>query len=201
MAGTVDWDTPLDGVHAKSISAYRRYHGAFAEDTSGAPISGNLPINFLKHHQFSEELQFSGHALQNALDWATGAYYLDSEDFNSGIVDNSSNVGGRGILFLTGDPASSKDESVFAHVNYKITSAIGLELGARYSHETKRYTFYLVKELNSWSAWCPRVCFRPISAITWPASRLRCQQETSACRGSILKWAYVLANGCIAGRT
>ena len=40
------------------------------------------------------ELQFSAHALQNALDWATGAYYLDSEDFNSGIVDNSSNVGG-----------------------------------------------------------------------------------------------------------
>jgi iron complex outermembrane receptor protein len=45
-------------------------------------------------------------------------------------------------LFLTGDPAASKDESVFAHLNYKITSAIGLELGARYSHETKSYTFY-----------------------------------------------------------
>ncbi len=142
VAGTIDWDTPLDGVHAKSISAYRRYHGAFAEDTSGAPISGNLPINYLRHHQWSEELQFTGRALSNALDWATGAYYLDSEDFNNGIVDNSSNVGGRGILFLTGDPASSKDESVFAHLNYKLTSALGLELGARYSHETRSYTFY-----------------------------------------------------------
>jgi iron complex outermembrane recepter protein len=142
VAGTIDWDTPLDGVHIKSITAYRRYHGEFAEDTSGAPISGNLPINFLRHHQFSEELQLSGRALNNTLDWATGAYYLDSEDFNNGIVDNSANVGGRGILFLTGDPASSKDESVFAHINYKITSQLGLELGARYSHETKRYTFY-----------------------------------------------------------
>ncbi len=142
VAGTIDWDTPLQGVHAKSISAYRRYHGAFAEDTSGAPISGNLPINFLWHRQFSEELQLSGHALQDSLDWATGAYYLDTQDFNSGIVDNSSNVGGKGILFLTGDPAASKDESVFAHVNYKITSALGLELGARYSHETRSYTFY-----------------------------------------------------------
>ena len=142
VSGTIDWDTPVDGVHAKSISAYRAYHGEFAEDTSGAPITGNLPINFLRHHQFSEELQFSGRALDNALDWATGAYYLDSEDFNNGIVDNSANVGGRGILFLTGDPASSKDESVFAHINYKITSQLGLELGARYSHETKSYTFY-----------------------------------------------------------
>jgi iron complex outermembrane receptor protein len=142
VAGTVDWDLPFDGVHMKSISAYRKYHGEFAEDTSGAPITGNLPINFLRHHQFSEELQFSGRALDNALDWATGAYYLDSQDFNNGIVDNSANVGGRGILFLTGDPASSKDESVFAHINYKITSALGLELGARYSHETKSYTFY-----------------------------------------------------------
>ncbi len=142
VAGTIDWDTPLDGVHVKSISAYRKYHGEFAEDTSGAPITGNLPINFLRHHQFSEELQFSGRALDNALDWATGAYYLDSQDFNNGIVDNSANVGGRGILFLTGDPASSRDESVFAHINYKITSSLGLELGARYSHETKSYTFY-----------------------------------------------------------
>jgi iron complex outermembrane receptor protein len=142
VAGTIDWDTPAEGVHAKSISAYRQYHGGFAEDTSGAPISGNLPINYLRHHQFSQELQFTGRALDNALDWATGAYYLDSEDFNNGIVDNSSNVGGRGILFLTGDPASSKDESVFAHLNYKITSSLGLELGARYSHETRSYTFY-----------------------------------------------------------
>ena len=142
VAGTIDWDTPVEGVHAKSITAYRAYHGEFAQDTSGAPITGNLPINFLRHHQFSEELQFSGKALDDALDWATGAYYLDGEDFNNGIVDNSANVGGRGILFLTGDPASSKDESVFAHINYKITSSLGLELGARYSHETKSYTFY-----------------------------------------------------------
>jgi iron complex outermembrane receptor protein len=142
VAGTIDWDTPLDGMHAKSISAYRQYHGGFAEDTSGAPISGNLPINYLHHHQFSQELQFTGRAFGDALDWALGAYYLDTQDFNSGIVDNSSNVGGRGILFLTGDPASSKDESVFAHVSYKITNSLGLELGARYSHETRSYTFY-----------------------------------------------------------
>lgn len=142
VAGTIDWDTPWNGVHAKSISAYRRYRGAFAEDTSGAPITGDLPINFVSHRQFSEELQFTGRALQDTLDWAGGAYYLDSHEFNSGIVDNSSNVGGRGILFLTGDPAASKDESVFLHVNYKITRALGAELGARYSHETKNYQFY-----------------------------------------------------------
>ena len=142
VAGTVDWDTPWRGVHVKSISAYRRYHGEFAQDTSGAPITGNLPINFLSHHQFSEELQVSGHALGDALDWTLGAYYLDSEDLNSGIVDQPSNVGGRGILFLTHDPAASKDESGFAHANYRISSRWSIELGGRYSHETKNYTFY-----------------------------------------------------------
>jgi iron complex outermembrane receptor protein len=143
VAGTMDWDTPLEGVHVKSISAYRRYHGAFAEDTSGAPISGNLPINFVSHRQFSEELQVSGHALDNALDWTTGAYYLDSLDFNSGIVDQASNgLGNTGVLFLTGDPAASKDESVFVHANYQFTSAWSTEVGARYSHETRSYTFY-----------------------------------------------------------
>jgi iron complex outermembrane recepter protein len=145
VAGTVDWDTPLSGVHVKSISAYRRYRGAFAQDTSGAPITGNLPINYLDHHQFSEELQVSGKLLENALDWTVGGYYFDSSDYDTGIVDQPSNfIAGRlpGILFLTADPAGSKDESVFAHVNYQISSRWGLELGGRYSHETKSYTFY-----------------------------------------------------------
>ena len=142
VAGTIDWDTPLSGVHVKSISAYRRYHAAFDQDTSGAPLTGNMPINFLNHHQFSEELQVSGRALQDALDWTLGVYYLDGKDLNSGIVDQPSNVGGRGILFLTNDPAGSKDESGFLHANYRISSRWGLELGGRYSHETKNYTFY-----------------------------------------------------------
>ncbi len=142
VAGTIDWDTPWSGVHLKSISAYRRYHGEFAQDTSGAPITGNMPINFLSHHQFSEELQASGHALSEALDWTVGGYYLDSQDLNSGIVDQPSNVGGRGILFLTNDPAASKDESAFVHANYRLSSRWGVELGGRYSHETKSYQFY-----------------------------------------------------------
>jgi iron complex outermembrane receptor protein len=142
FAGTIDWDTPSSGVHVKSISAYRRYHGEFAQDTSGAPITGNMPINFLSHHQFSQEVQVSGRALSDALDWTLGAYYLDSQDVNSGIVDQPSNVGGRGILFLTNDPAASKDESGFVHANYRISERWGLELGGRYSHEAKSYTFY-----------------------------------------------------------
>ena len=142
VAGTIDWDTPWNGVHVKAITAYRRYHGAFSQDTSGAPITGNMPINFVQHHQFSEELQVSGRLLDNALEWTAGGYYLDSSDFNSGIVDQPSSVGGRGILFLTGDPAASKDESGFLHLNYRITDKLSAELGARYSHETKSYEFY-----------------------------------------------------------
>ncbi len=142
VAGTVDWDTPWRAVHVKSISAYRRYHGDFVQDTSGAPITGNMPINFLSHHQFSEEVQVSGRTSNEALDWTAGAYYLDSEDLNSGIVDQPSNVGGRGILFLTNDPATSRDKSAFLHANYRASSRWGLELGGRYSHETKSYQFY-----------------------------------------------------------
>ena len=142
VAGTIDWDTPWRDVHVKSISAFRRYHGEFAQDTSGAPITGNMPINFLSHHQFSEEVQISGRAFDDALDWTAGGYYLDSQDINSGIVDQASNVGGRGILFLTNDPAASKDESGFVHVNYRLSSPWAFELGGRYSHETKTYQFY-----------------------------------------------------------
>jgi iron complex outermembrane recepter protein len=141
-AGTVDWDTPWRTVTVKSISAYRRYHGEFAQDTSGAPFTGNMPINFLSHLQFSEEVQVNGRAFNDALEWTAGGYYLDSRDVNSGIVDQPSNVGGRGILFLTNDPAASKDESGFVHANYHLSSRWALELGGRYSHETKSYQFY-----------------------------------------------------------
>lgn len=142
LAGTIDWNTPWSGVHVKSITGYRKYHGAFSQDTSGAPITGNMPVNFVQHHQFSEELQVSGHLLADALDWTAGGYYLDSQDYNNGIVDQPSSVGGRGILFLTGDPASSRDYSGFLHLNYRFADNWSAELGGRYSHETKSYQFY-----------------------------------------------------------
>jgi len=139
---TLDWTTPWDGVHVKSISAYRRYTADFGPDQSGAPITQNIFINHLDHHQFSEELQLNGRLLADAFEWTVGGYYLDSYNFNSGIVDQPSNIGGKGILFLTGDPSASKDTSAFVHVNYKISSSWSLELGARYSHETKYYEYY-----------------------------------------------------------
>jgi iron complex outermembrane receptor protein len=142
VAGTVDWDTPWSGVHAKSITAYRKYNGSFTQDTSGAPFTGNMPTNWVRHRQLSQEIQVSGRALTDALDWTLGGYFLTSHEYNNGIVDQPSSVGGRGILFLTGDPAESKDESAFAHANYRITDAVGAEFGVRYSHETKRYQFY-----------------------------------------------------------
>jgi len=140
VAGTIDWD--VGGIHIKSISGYRSYHGSFTQDSSGAPFTGNMPTNFVKHRQVSQEFQVSGRLLNDTLDWTTGAYYLNSHDFNSGIVDQPSSVGGRGILFLTGDPAESESKSVFVHFNYDITNAFGAELGARYSRETKSYQFY-----------------------------------------------------------
>jgi iron complex outermembrane recepter protein len=139
---TMDWTTPWDGVHVKSITGYSRYHGAWALDASGAPVTQNMPINYASHRQLSEELQVSGKLLADALEWTAGVYYLDSHEFNSGIVDQPSNVGGKGILFLTGDPAKSRDESAFVHANYKISDRWNLEVGARYSHQTKDYEFY-----------------------------------------------------------
>ncbi len=142
VAGTVDWDAPWNGGHVKSITAYRKYHGSFTQDTSGAPITGNMPTNFVEHQQLSQELQVSGVLGQGALNWTVGGYFLNSRDFNSGIVDQPSSVGGRGILFLTGDPAKSKDESAFVHLDYRFSESWSAELGARYSHETKSYEFY-----------------------------------------------------------
>jgi len=74
-AVTVDWKgTP---VAIKSITAERGYRAVFGNDLdhTTAPYATQL---FLDHqHQFSEEVQFSGEALNSHLKWVGGLFYFD----------------------------------------------------------------------------------------------------------------------------
>jgi iron complex outermembrane receptor protein len=143
ISATIDWTTPWDGIHVKSITADRRYHGAFAEDNFDAPITANMFSNRVFHHQFSQEEQISGKLLNETLEWVIGGYYLHISDFNSGVVDQgASGPQNKGILFYTGDPAVSDDGSAFVHLNYRATDKLSFELGGRYSDQSKTYQFY-----------------------------------------------------------
>jgi iron complex outermembrane receptor protein len=143
VSNKIDWDTPW-GFHIKNILAYQKYHAEFG-NTDGTPIPTYLEDNILDHHQFSEELQFSGKALEDRLEWITGAYFDKSRGIYSGEVNlpTLEVVPGAfyGFNFTLDDPTEEKSSSVFAHGVYHFTDQFSAELGARYSADEKNQSF------------------------------------------------------------
>ena len=154
IGSTVEWKTPV-GLQVKNVMAYRAYSGNFVYDGTGAPLSSVLYDNpdFI-HHQFSEELNVSGAAFDGALDWVAGGYYFDgySKQGNGPVLLTSAEIvppnpspfcttGCYGLNFITNDPVTVINKSVFVHAQYHFTSALTGELGVRYSDESKTYTF------------------------------------------------------------
>lgn len=137
LTATIDWQTPWN-FHVKSITGYRGESGDFGAFYAGAPI---VLVNLntkLAHHQTSEEVQISGDAFHNSLEWVLGGYYYDGFGFQGGIGDLLE----ISLVQQLNDPETDVNKSVFAHAIYHITSKLSTELGIRYSDESKTYTYY-----------------------------------------------------------
>jgi iron complex outermembrane receptor protein len=152
IGSTINWSGPM-GLHVKNILAYRAYRASFAVDFSGAPLINAMYSNpDFVHHQLSEELNVSGVALDNKLDWVVGGYYYDgySRQGNGPVILTSLEIvppappffsGFYGLNFYTNDPVVVLNKSAFVHADYHATDKLNLELGVRYSDESKTYTF------------------------------------------------------------
>jgi iron complex outermembrane receptor protein len=148
----ITWRAP-DNVRVVSLTGYRNNSGQFS-DNKGGPIPIELVYNHVKHHQFSEELRASGKALDHKLDWTVGGFYFKGYSWNGGEVDVPGAQilppglspafpdGTYGINFQLNDPVHSMNISGFVHGIYSFTRKLSLEVGARYSYDTKTYTFY-----------------------------------------------------------
>ena len=154
VSNTVEWKTPI-GLRVKNVLAYRGYSGNFAFDGGGAPLADVMYSNpdFI-HHQFSEEANLGDSAFDDKLDWVAGVYYYDgySKQGNGPVLLTADEIvapnpspfcttGCYGLNFLTNDPVTMIDKSIFIHTNYHITDKLTSEIGARYTEETKTYTF------------------------------------------------------------
>ena len=154
ISNTINWDTPM-GVHVKNVLAYRAYRGNFSVDFSGAPLINAMYSNpKFVHHQLTEELNISGTAFDDKLDWVIGAYYYDgySRQGMGPVILTSLEIippniapfcplGCYGLNFYTNDPVVVKNQSGFIHGEYHFTDKLSLEAGVRYSDESKKYTF------------------------------------------------------------
>jgi iron complex outermembrane receptor protein len=66
-----------------------------------------------------------------------GAYYFRSHNHTGGRLD----INFSGLDFLSDDTAITTSKSGFAHVRWHATDKLGVNMGARYTRDTKDYTF------------------------------------------------------------
>ncbi len=156
--GTAHWTTPWFGnARLTSITAWRNNHDRAGGDTDStladllvAPIDNN----FTNFKQFSEELQYAGHA--SRLDWQVGFYY-SREILNSGTETAFStalgpyiNIASGGALPAAGFPPnegaidryhqSEHSEALYTQNTFHLTDKLSLIGGLRYTWEHKDLT-------------------------------------------------------------
>ena len=129
----------LGATTLKSITAYRNLSWADGLDLDGSPMKVAFTQRITEYDAFSQELQATGTALDDRLDYVVGAFYfkekaetLGPQVFFGGGSDLQSDYG-----------SHTRALAAYAQLDYKLTDALKLTLGARYTHEKKDIRRYL----------------------------------------------------------
>ncbi|MDT8398816.1 MAG: TonB-dependent receptor [Pseudomonadales bacterium] len=133
LSAVIDWDVS-DNVHVKSITAYRDFTNTFGRDSDGSPLPEDITWDTSKHDQFSQEIQVTGVAFEDRLNWAFGGFYYNADDSNQGF-------NALFPLFFVAqnhkDVQETENWAVFAHGTYGITDSLSLTAGLRYTEDDK----------------------------------------------------------------
>lgn len=143
---TLDWEVS-DRLSIKSISATRGLLARMGVDMGGTPFIVADPSFDTKQNQYSQELQFTGLAFDDRLDWLVGAYYFHEE---GDLTDFVPFVGGLIQVFGRND-FDNDAWALFTHLNYAITDRLSVTLGLRYTEEDKEFEGQQ-RELNDFAS-------------------------------------------------
>ncbi len=153
-------------TNLKLISAYRQLHWDTGMDLDGSPLSMLEPSFDMTQHQWSEELQLTGKALDDRLSYVLGAYHFQEAGHLHDYVR-------LGTLQIDGpNDLWTRSEALYAHLNYRLTDLISFTGGARYTWERKRFEGHQADD-NAFSYKIAN-CF-PASAAS-PVPGQDCQQ-------------------------
>jgi len=138
------WDTSVnlnwqisDTVSLLSVSSYRKYKNAFAEDTDGSPLAAQQLLQVLNHEQWTQELRLG--VTLNRVDLTFGYFYLDQKTQEDARVD----LPYVGFDFIHGpDLVPATNEALYAHMAFSLSERTDLSFGVRYSKDDKSYTFH-----------------------------------------------------------
>lgn len=132
ISGTISADLS-ENVNLTSITGYREFDGRYSAG-DGSPFSNTLQVNYVRHHQFTQELRLNA-KVKDLLNFTVGGFYLDKNSFNPTRITLPA------LMFLGDNSAPAKTKALFA--NAELTPFAGLTVigGVRYTDITKSYTF------------------------------------------------------------
>ena len=134
VGGTIEWKVAPEAT-LKSITAYRQMHWSAGMDLDGSPLD-ILHTSFdMTQHEFSEELQLVGKAIDDRLDYAVGAYYFSE----GGHLHDFVTFPGALLMIDGPNDLNTQAEAIYAHLNFKVNDFLSLVAGGRYTWEHKTF--------------------------------------------------------------
>lgn len=128
-------EQPVGSALLKSISSFRKVDLNAGTNQDGSPLN-ILMVDFtVFQHQWSQELQLTGKAMDDKLNYVFGGYFFnetgnlhDYVNFDDGILQ----VDGPGRI-------NTVALATYSQLDYKFSDLISVTAGARYTHEHKNY--------------------------------------------------------------
>ena len=128
-----------DQLSFKSITAYRDFDADSSRDGDGTPYRLFHTQDPFTQTQFSQELQLSGTAFGDKLEWVVGAYYFEEEAENANPVQLPFPYVG---AIISGGEVENENYAFFSQATYDFTEQWSLTAGVRYTDETKEFYPY-----------------------------------------------------------
>ncbi|KHK89077.1 TonB-dependent receptor [Novosphingobium malaysiense] len=121
-----------DTLTLRNIINYRHFHRDQRIEVMGAPFSIITPNNPVDGHEWSEELQLQGHALDGKLDFTSGLFFFEQK--------TDVRTGGVVLSMQPTDVYSNnvaRSYAVYAQGTYSFTDQLSLTLGGRYTWDDR----------------------------------------------------------------
>ena len=128
-------EQPIGSATLKSITSFRKVDLNAGTNQDGSPLN-ILMVDFtVDQHQWSQELQLTGKAINDKLNYVFGAYFFNE----TGNLHDYVNFDD-GILQVDGPGRINTDAlAAYSQLDYKFNDLISVTAGARYTHEHKNY--------------------------------------------------------------
>ena len=131
---TLDYDIS-DAMSFKSITAFRGIDWRVGVDLDGLPETIQEVTDHQKQDQFTQEFQLAGRAFDDKMEYVAGLYWFQEDGFVHDFVPFGSTL----FIYDVANDVDTKSYAAFFHVDYKVSDAFGLTVGARYSKDDKKF--------------------------------------------------------------